>query len=257
MMRDFIATYRELVAADESLRHLRESLALVEAVVGIDISLARGRVTVRRRPDAAWIAHDESDRTEQAIRAALGEVNGSSLSRKEAESYALAVGLLPLAICASVEPGIDARRAALLLDSALVVVHQAYHVLLPVLEVSTGPEPRHRLLKAIVAFANALSDPGDRAHLLALCGEAAGDVEGAARHHREAVRATPSDAHNFLTLLQLHWTFLTEHERFEDALEVLLEAYPRVCRADLDEVGALIRTTFELSSRNAMARVGV
>lgn len=136
------------------------------------------------------------------------------------------------------------RRYSLLNDSCLLVAHQAYFSLLPKLDGQAFSEERAFLLSALQRFANSSSDPADRFALLALYFDAMDEPHRASEARRAALAATAADAHDFLTVLQSCWTSHIERGMLDEALDLLLETYPRVSRRDLDEVGELIRRTF-------------
>jgi hypothetical protein len=135
---------------------------------------------------------------------------------------------------------------SLFFDACLVLVHHAYFALLPALNVD-APEKK-LLLFAVKEFANFMSRESDRLDLLGLYYEAIEDDEQAANCHKKVLRLTNSEAHEFMTVLQTFWSFLVEHQRFSEALKMLLETYPRVLRRDLEEFNELILMTFELQA---------
>ncbi|HEX7379091.1 MAG TPA: hypothetical protein VF278_18355 [Pirellulales bacterium] len=136
------------------------------------------------------------------------------------------------------------RRYSLLIDSCLLLAHNAYFALLPKLDDPRYAEERVFLLLTFRRFAESLSGPADRFALLALYFDAVGKPRQASESRRASLAATPADAHDFVTVLQSAWTDLVERGLISEALDLLLENYPRVSRRDLDEVGELIRQTF-------------
>ncbi|HQU41692.1 MAG TPA: hypothetical protein PK867_02725 [Pirellulales bacterium] len=99
-------------------------------------------------------------------------------------------------------------------------------------------------LAAFRRFAESLTRASDRFALLALYFDAVGAPQNASDARMAALAATPADAHEFMTELQISWSSLIERAMLAEALELLLENYPRVPRRDLDEVNELIRQTF-------------
>lgn len=137
-------------------------------------------------------------------------------------------------------------KYSLFLDTCLVLFHQAYFALLP--ELNAGKPDKKLLLSAFKEFANQVQSDADRYDLLGLYYEAIGDYTAAAGCHKNVLRLTHSEAHEFITVLQTFWSFLVEQQKFREALDVLLETYPRVLRRDLEEFNELILTTFELQT---------
>lgn len=137
-------------------------------------------------------------------------------------------------------------KYSLFLDICLVLFHQAYFALLP--ELNADKPEKKLLLSAFKEFANQVPSDADRYDLLGLYYEAIGDNIAAAGCHKNVLRLTHSEAHEFMTVLQTFWSFLVEQQKFREALDVLLETYPRVLRRDLEEFNELILTTFELQT---------
>jgi hypothetical protein len=140
---------------------------------------------------------------------------------------------------------ISGRQYSLLMDSCLLLAHQVYFALLPKLNDSTFQQERAFLLSAFHQFSGSLNEATDRFALLALYFDATGEPQRVNDSRRAALAATPADAHDFMTVLQSSWSTLVERCMLDDALELLLENYPRVSRRNLDEVGDLIRETFK------------
>jgi tetratricopeptide (TPR) repeat protein len=137
-------------------------------------------------------------------------------------------------------------KYSLFLDTCLVLFHQAYFALLPALN-ADKPEKK-LLLSAFKEFANHVPRDADRYDLLGLYYEGIEDYVQAADCHKKVLGLTPSEAHEFMTVLQTFCSFLVEQKKFREALCVLLETYPRVLRRDLEEFNDLILMTFELQT---------
>ena len=137
-------------------------------------------------------------------------------------------------------------KYSLLLDTGLILFHQTYFALLPALNVN---EPEKKLLlSAFKEFAHQVPGDADRYDLLGLYYEAIEDYVAATGCHKNVLRLTHSEAHEFMTVVQTFWSFLVEQQKFREALDVLLETYPRVLRRDLEEFNELILMTFELQT---------
>jgi tetratricopeptide (TPR) repeat protein len=137
-------------------------------------------------------------------------------------------------------------KYSLLLDTGLILFHQAYFALLPALN-ANKPEKK-LLLSAFQEFAHQVPSDADRYDLLGLYYEAIEDEVAATECHKNVLRLTHSEAHEFMTVVQTFWSFLVEQQKFREALDVLLETYPRVLRRDLEEFNELILMTFELQT---------
>jgi len=252
-MRSLSRKYQRLVVASESSANMRRAFELTQEAAGVSVTLGPHALIVQSDDDASWVTEERVSSATAAIQEIVDAKPIKSRSVGDAVNIvdlSTTVSLLALGPAFASDPAMPESRASLLIDSCQLVFHQTYHVLLPKLEAATDHRLRVRLLNAFLEFASSITDPANRSHLLARCYEAYDDNERAAQHHAEAVRTTPSDAHNFMTLLQIHWDFLVDHQRFAEALEVLLEAYPRVRRSDIDETAELIRLTFELQARS-------
>lgn len=140
---------------------------------------------------------------------------------------------------------LDKKQHSLLFDACVVLAHHAYFGLLPKLDESVFEQERALLLSAIHRFGNLTPSPADRYAVLALYFEALKQYRHAAEAYRQALAATHADSHDFMTSLQTYWTFLLGHDLPDEALELLLDNYPRVPRRDLDELNELIRQTFK------------
>ncbi len=120
---------------------------------------------------------------------------------------------------------------------------------MPELEARDWAEERRLLMESFLRFADYLPGVSDRFSVLALYHDMSGDWKRAGSYYREALLATHSDNHEFMTTLQSAWSFLVEHQMLQQAFDLLLESYPRVARQDLDEVKELMTLTFVLQRR--------
>ncbi len=245
-MQDFIDRYRQLVAAEESIDTLDHALALAEDVAGIRLRWTAGRLSVqteRRQnlqvPDFPELARVGSRRRRTRPRL-----------EKQARTVRAAITLAAVPLLAN-EMGqpLDQRRQSLLADACLVVFHHAYFALLPELGARDWADERRLLTESFPRFADQVPAVSDRYTVLALYHDLSGDWQRAGRYYREALLATHSDDHEFMTALQTSWSFLIEHQMLQQAFDLLLESYPRVARQDLDEVQELMASTFVLQRR--------
>ena len=221
-MKDAVAEYRDLQTSEESTASLDRALKLAMRIAAGQ-GAAKGR---RWRPVL------------NAPPAPAGQ------SARERRIYGVVFALSAIAAKTDeIAASIPEDQYSLLMDTLLLVFHQAYFVLLPDLNGA-----RNTLYLVFRGFSSTLSRPEDRFQVLGLVELEEKHFQQAADTFRAAVAATHADAHDFITRVQLLWTVLMAHGRHEDALEVLLDIYPRASRGDLDEITSLLRTTF-LDSR--------
>lgn len=258
-MKKLIATYRALLVKTESLAGVDQAVDLVQRVFGSRIVQKNGKFELHRigrhpppadlskptclpeKIDSSWI--EKLARVRENPRRTDGRL------RQRVLDTSVALTVVP-ALAAAVQAEFSAERHSLLLDSCMVLFHQAYFALLPELSGADSRDERNLLLEAFRRFVDFIPPTGDQSSLLALFHDAVGDYARAAECYLQALRTTPADADEFMTLLQTGWSFLIEHERYSDALDLLLENYPRVSRRDLDEMHELIARTFELQRRH-------
>jgi hypothetical protein len=132
------------------------------------------------------------------------------------------------------------------LDACVLLFHQAYFALLPTLSTPTWKGERLLLLEAFRRFARHCPRPSDAFGVLALYYDALGESDVAARHYVDAVAATHSDSHEFMSVVQTAWTFCIERNRHREALDVLLSVNSRVNRNDISELHEMVTLTFDL-----------
>jgi tetratricopeptide (TPR) repeat protein len=130
------------------------------------------------------------------------------------------------------------------MDILLVLFHQAYFVLLP-----KAKSRRESLLKAFGSFAESLPNHADRFQVNGLIEIELGRPEAASDSFRAALAATHSDQHDFLSRLQMIWSFLMDRKELSKAFACLQDAAPRVTRIDFDEFQGLYAATFEEAQR--------
>jgi tetratricopeptide (TPR) repeat protein len=254
---DLVEEYQRLLIANESLGSLKRAIDLVRLGLNdilqpaADKSLAerlRDGSTVAGKPLAKLIDEPLLDQLRMAGLDRKSSRRTQPRLRMLAAEASVSLAIVP-AIQSITEAGLTDARCSLLLDCCVLLAHHAYFALLPRLrDAETRPE-RGGVLAALHHFANSLYDTTDRFSLLALYFDAMGQEERAMEARRAALAATPSDAHEFMTTLQSAWSSLIEQGLARDALELLLETYPRVPRRDLDELSDLIRATFTQVAR--------
>ena len=223
-MRDLTAEYQTLLVAEESSTSLDKAIAFA-------LNVASGA-------PPRWFDLIKND----GIPKAKPEPNSSSDSRR-VHKVAWLLSNLPRR-AEEQEGHIPESQYSLLTDALLLVFQQAYFALLP-----SASHGRKKLLESFMSFSNALPGAADQFRVKGLVQIAERDTESALESFNAAVAATPSDAHDFLTRVQMLWTLLMEDRRYTEAYRFLDEISPRVTRIDFDEFRQLQLTTFEEASR--------
>ena len=137
----------------------------------------------------------------------------------------------------------------MLVDSLLVLFHQAYFALLPNLG-NNWPLEKKALQDSFRLFGESLSNLTQKYRILALYYKSIGDSRLALKNFQMALHSTHSDADDFLTIVQTYWSFLIDEKEFKGALLLLLDVYPRIVREDLDEMRELFMLTFDLMDKS-------
>jgi hypothetical protein len=269
-----VRAYNQLVKEYQALLTENESLTSVECAAKLVWDVLGGRIEatasgVALEPltsNAGELARhiQSSPQPRDAFDIEGWERLVSAQPAKSREHRRLRPLVLDAAVALTIVPvvaphgSISGSQYSLLIDSCLLLAHHAYFGLLPRLNTPTCQPERAFLLSAFHQFADSLNRAADRFALLALYFDAVGEPQKAIESQRAALVATPADAHDFMTMLQNSWSSLVARGMLGDALDLLLETYPRVSRRDLDEVGELIRQTFKYSitAANGHARRG-
>lgn len=185
---------------------------------------------------------------QQQLRNVVGRAASDGVRERSLRSLvidcSLSLAIVP-EIAADRSWPLDEKRCSLLFDSCILLAHHAYFGLLPALDRAALKQERSLLLAALHRFADLAPAPADRYAVLALYFDALKQHRRAGEAYRQALAATQADSHEFMTTLQTYWTFLIERGLPEQALELLLDTYPRVPRRDLEELSDLIRETFK------------
>ena len=246
-----ITEYQRLLSEDESLGSVKRAIELVRGGLDDLIDPKSGRSLVVRFDGGSTVSGKPL--VELIDPSFVDQLRAAGRARKDARSThprlrtlatETSAGLALVAAVASSEAGLTKARCSLLLDSCVVLAHHAYFALLPRLDDAALDQEKRLFLTALHHFANSLNAAADRFSLLALYFDAMGQSASAMEARRAALAATPSEAHEFMTILQDAWSFLIERGIARDALELLLDTYPRVPRRDLEELNHLIRETF-------------
>jgi tetratricopeptide (TPR) repeat protein len=265
-MEELVNEYRLLLVEDESLAGLDRAMTLVEKILSVHFVCEAGAPELRgmagegnavdKLSESLILQYQSADL--QAVRSVCHRRRNRAETRETQVRVLRAaqiLGILP-PLVEHAEAEVPLAREALFRDICLLVFHHAYFALLPVLHGRGWETERQLLLASFRRFGDQVPRIADRYSALALYYDALGEEERAARYYREALRATHSDDHEFMTSVQTSWTFLVEHERLGDALDLLLDTYPRVARQDLGEIHELIAATFQLQKSYYEARLG-
>ena len=140
------------------------------------------------------------------------------------------------------------------LDVLLLTFHHAYFAWLP--KLTKERSLRSALLNAFEEFAALVPNLADRYHVTGLVNATRGEMGRAIEDFRACLAATHADDHDFMSSLQLLWMFLLEQRRYRDAMTLLSDVYPRVARADLDEMKTLLLETFQAATESRRSRHG-
>lgn len=248
-----VAEYQDLLIGEESLASLERVTKLVWETLGgrvtpTDAGLAiepsapnaSDLATKIRKLTSGQLALDPEPR-QKLVLAQAGGTREQKRLRTLVIEVADALSLVP--VIAS-QADFSGARYSLLMDSCILLAHHAYFALLPKLGGTALRKERAFLLTTFHQFADSLAEPANRYTLLALYFDAIDESRKAAESRRSALAATPADAHEFMTVLQDSWSSSVAAGMVDQALELLLDSYPRVPRRDLDEVGDMIRQTF-------------
>lgn len=251
-MSELIAEYRELTAGPGSLHALDATLALVERATGLQIRVRRGKITTTETP--TWTPHERSwkqlsdlvqetaaYRIERA-RQTPGRQRGHLPDRTRFLRTKWCLDALPRGLSADRLPE---SQYSFVVDTLLLLLHQAYFVLLPRIEKAGWTAGRNDLIATFFAFAEFVPDIAERFRVAGLAYQAQGDVADALASFEKALRATHVDEHVFMTRLQTFWMALLDKGDFRPALDLLLGIMPMVPLKHLSELRELISATFE------------
>jgi hypothetical protein len=139
---------------------------------------------------------------------------------------------------------IPEEQYSLLMDTLLLVFHQAYFALLP-----RAKGHRDALLQAFRGFADSLPSLADRFQVAGLVEIELGQTEAACEAFAASLAATPSQEHDFLTRVQMVWSTLMDGGLVAEAFKCLEEVAPRFTRIDFDEFQQLQAATFAEAQR--------
>jgi tetratricopeptide (TPR) repeat protein len=255
-MADLVRQYHRLLKGDETIENFDASLRLVEDLVGARIRWQREELELKRLEDEQrnfdqFFARLNEAAQQFQIRKVAEAAEGRRRTKARIQQQARVVkGAFALStfpdLIEQLPTPFTSDRVSFVLDACVLLFHQAYFALLPALNASGWNAERLLLLEAFRGFAHHCPRPSDAFGVLALYYDALGESDVAARHYADAVAATHSDSHEFMSVLQTAWTFCIERHRYREALDVLLGVNSRVSRSDMSELHEMVTLTFDL-----------
>jgi len=253
-MRNVNEEYRSLLTA-------HESITTMDAVIDLLLRVANGAASAQTKrtsksKDRRWVSIPDiaSDLATSESRTRAGKT-GHARTAAGLSARAARVAWLLENMSARLDQRKDIpdTQYSLLMDSLLLLFHQAYFVLLPKMRGEGWRGEQSALLAAFGQFAAHLPRDADRYQVLGLVFEARENVSEAADCYRKALNATHADDHDFITRVQMLWTHLHEMGDLNGAGRLLLDIYPRVPRKDLEEVSEMIWDTMQAFERRGAA----
>lgn len=250
-MSNLTAEYRRLTVGPETLHALDATLTLLEKATGLQIRVRRGAVIVTKAP--AWTPHVRSwKRLSDLVEHLETARNAPLLSRRhERDALSVRVRFLRTKWCLISLPQhlsedrLPETQDSFIVDSLLLLFHQAYFSLVPKLAEAGLTEERNDLISTFSAFAEHVPDIAERFRIAGLAYEARGDIANAIVSFEKALSASHVDEHVFMTRLQTFWMALLGKKDFTAALHLLLKFMPMVPLKHLPELRELILATFE------------
>jgi tetratricopeptide (TPR) repeat protein len=255
-MADLVRQYHRLLKGNETIENFDASLRLVEDLVGARIKWQHEELELKRLEaeqrnfDQFFAKLSEAAQqfhTHEVVEAAARRRRTKTRIQQQARVVqgAFALHTFPELVEQLPTP-FTSDRVSFVLDACVLLFHQAYFALLPALSEPGWKVERLLLLEAFRDFAHHCPRPSDAFGVLALYYDALGKSDLAARHYVDAVAATHSDSHEFMSVLQTAWTFCIERHRYREALDVLLGVNNRVSRSDISELHQMVTLTFDL-----------
>ncbi|MBI4610353.1 MAG: hypothetical protein HY726_15245 [Candidatus Rokubacteria bacterium] len=249
-MSSLIVEYRRLTVGPEKLPALDAALTLLEKATGLHIRVHRGSVVVTKIP--AWIPPVRSWKSLSNLveKQATGS-DGQWLSpRRERNQLLLRIRFLRTEWCLTTLPRhLSAERLpdtqySFIMESLLLLFHQAYFALLPKLDKAGLRAERDELVSTFFGFAERVPDIAERFRIAGLAYEARADAASAVASFEKALSASHVDEDVFMTRLQTFWMALLDKGDFTAALQLLLKFTPMVSLKQLPELRELILATF-------------
>jgi hypothetical protein len=254
---DLVQQYHRLLTDEETIENFDTSIRLVEDLVGARIEwqhkkLALQRLHLEHEQDFDQFFARLGDAVQQFQTHEIAEaVEGRRCIEAHIEQQARVV---KAAFAMSMFPGLieqharlfTSGRGSLVLDACMLLFHQAYFALMPTLNAPRWKAERLLLLEAFRRLAHHTSHCSDALGVLALYYDALDKEDIAVLYYLDAISATNSDSHEFMSVLQAAWTFCIERHRYREALEVLLGVNSRVVRSDVLELHEMGMLTFDL-----------
>jgi tetratricopeptide (TPR) repeat protein len=251
-MNKLIAEYRQLVKRPESLNTLDATFSLLERATGLEVRVHGPDLTVKETE--AWNQYGGSWKRLPKFRNEAAAEGFGRLGQRRVEQRArvqdknrfvrVAWYLDTLPQRPRLE-NLPESQYSFIIDTLLLLFHQAYFVLLPRLEEAGWTSERRHLISSFFTFSEFVPDIAERFRVAGLAYEAQGDLPNALVSFEKALTATHVDEHAFMTRLQTLWMVLLDRGRFREALDLLLRIMPMVPFRYLTELRQLISETFD------------
>lgn len=249
-MSELISEYRKLTSDPESLHALDATLALLERATGLQIHVRGGVITITET--STWTPRDRSWKQLSDLAQRTDRIERPGQRPRHQRVHRLdTIRLLRTRWCLTALPRrLSANRLpesqhSFVVDTLLLLFHQAYFVLLPRIDKAGWTAERNDLISTFFAFAKSVPDLAERFRVAGLAYEAQSDAANALASFEKALWATHVDEHVFMTRLQTFWMALLDKGDFRAALDLLLGIMPMVPLKHLSELRELISATFE------------
>jgi hypothetical protein len=246
-----IKEYRSLLTAEESIPSLERSIALVQKLLGGAFTVANGVIQFvpgKRHSGNGASAFKRPANSLGPLFSSTAEMRPKSKADLRSQKVLLDSSLILFTGPGFTEQqNLSEKTYSFQMDSYHLVFRHACFGLLPELPDGWTNE-RELLLAACQHFAESQHRASDRFHYLGACAEARGDLSAAGDFYVEEVAATPPDAHEFMTSLQIAWGCLLDQGRTWDALAFLKENSGRITRPNWDEFMELFIDTCKIAA---------
>ena len=254
-MKNIIEEYRELLNLEESIEGIDRSILLIEQILGAKFTSDYDRELDKLSNEENeqldhFKMHPDSYSNPYMQKSFERRRRNAEFIKMQARILKIINFLMELPkIINSKFPNLSENSYSIFIDTSLLLFHHTYFSLLPTLKDKTWVDESRSLIQSFLEFSTYVTKVSDSYTIRALCFDYLGKDSIAAENYKSALRSTHSDADEYMTVLQTYWTFHIERDLYEEALNLLLEEYPRITRRDLDEISELIKLTFNLHTK--------
>jgi len=249
--------YRRLLTDDESIENFDISTRLIEDVIGVRIEWQHRQLALQR---LRW----EGEPNFELFFARLGHAVQQFQTHGVAEAvegrrcpeahFEQRARVVKAAFAMSMFPDLIEQlpstftndRGSFVLDACMLLFHQAYFALMPTLEASRWEAERLLLLEAFRSLAHHVSRCSDALRVLALYYDAFDKEDIAILYYVDAISATHSNSHEFMSVIQAAWAFWIERHCYREALDILLNMNTRILPSDMLELQDMGMLTVDL-----------